>query len=108
MSLPERDELLRTVQRTARSNEYVAEAVWWAVFACYAAAVGAVGLGGVVGGVYVYLRYLYPGVGAAVGREATMVIGLGYVFVLFCLLHSLVTRLREWLYGDTTDARWKA
>ncbi|UIO98496.1 hypothetical protein Hbl1158_07940 [Halobaculum sp. CBA1158] len=107
MSLPGREAALRRVQRAARRNEYVAETVWWSVFVCYAIAVGAVGLGGVVGGVYVYLRYVFPMVAEAVGLEAQVVIGLGYVFVLFCALHSVVSRIRRWVYGDATDARWK-
>ena len=107
MHLPEREALLATVQRAARRNEYVAEGLWWTVFVCYAATVAAVGLGGVVGGVYVYLRYLYPGVAATVGPMVEAVVGLGYVFVLFVTLHSVVGRIRATLYGGGSVAGWK-
>ncbi|QZX99622.1 hypothetical protein [Halobaculum rubrum] len=99
--------LLRHVQRSAHRNEYVAEAVWWSVFACYAVSVAAISLGGVVGGGYLYFRYVLPTVAARVEPMAQAVIGLGYVFVLSVLLHSIVSRLRAWLYGGGTVAGWK-
>jgi hypothetical protein len=99
--------LLRRVQRSAQRNEYVADAIWWAIFACYAASVAAIGLSGVVVGVYGYFRYVYPTVAGAVGPMAQAVVGLAYVFVLFVVLHSVVSRIRSWLYGGGTVAGWK-
>ncbi|MFC7098578.1 hypothetical protein [Halobaculum marinum] len=107
MDSPRQDALLSTVQRSARRNEYVAEAIWWAVFVCYAVTVAAIGLGGVIGAVYVYLRYLYPAVAGIVSPMAEAVLGLAYVFVVFVMLHGVVDRIRSWLYGDATDAGWK-
>lgn len=99
--------LLRHVQRSAQRNEYVAEAVWWTVFACYAASVAAIGLSGVVGGVYGYFRYVSPAVEGALEPMAQAVVGLTYVFVLFVLLHSVVSRIRALLYGGNTVVGWK-
>ncbi|MFC7136765.1 hypothetical protein [Halobaculum litoreum] len=107
MRLPERESLLTTVQRAARRNEYVAEGIWWTVFVCYAAAVAAIGLGGVVGGVYVYLRYVYPALAGRVDPVAEAVAGLAYVFVLFVVLHSVVGRIRAAIYGGGSVAGWK-
>ncbi|GAA0194979.1 hypothetical protein [Halobaculum roseum] len=99
--------LLRFVRRSAQRNEYVAEAIWWSVFVCYAVSVAAISLGGVVGGGYLYFRYVLPTVAARVEPMAQAVVGLAYVFVLFVLLHSVVTRIRDWLYGGGTVAGWK-
>lgn len=99
--------LLHRVRRVARRNEYVAEGIWWTIFACYAVVVASIGLGGVVGGVYLYLRYGFPMIAARVGPMAQAVVGLAYVFVLFVVLHSIVGRIRDWLYGGGTQAGWK-
>jgi len=99
--------LLQRVQRAAQRNEYIAEGIWWTVFVCYAVTVASISLGGVVGGGYVYFRYILPTVAERVEPMAQAVIGLAYVFVLFVLLHSVVTRIRAWLYGGATDAAWK-
>ncbi|MFC7068291.1 hypothetical protein [Halobaculum lipolyticum] len=107
MSIPGRESLLATVRGAARCNEYVAEGIWWTVFVWYAAAVAAIGLGGVVGGVYVYLRYVYPAVAEAVGPMGEAVVGLAYVFVLFVVLHSVVGRIRAALYGGASVSGWK-
>ena len=99
--------LLRRVQRAAQRNEYVAEGIWWSVFVCYAVTVAGFSLGGVVGGGYLYFRYVLPAVTARVDPMAQAVVGLAYVFVLFVLLHSVVSRFRSWLYGGGTTAGWK-
>lgn len=105
--VPRQEALLSTVQRAARRNEYVAGGIWWTVFACYAAFVAVIGLSGVVGGGYVYFRYAYPAVAGTVSAMAQATVGLGYVFVLFVVLHSVVRRVRSWLYGGGTTAGWK-
>lgn len=105
--VPRQEALRSTIQRAARRNEYVAEAVWWTAFACYAATVAAISFVGVVGGVYGYFRYVYPAVAGIVGPMAQAVVGLAYVFVLFVVLHTAVSRFRSWLYGGGTVAGWK-
>ncbi|MXR41433.1 hypothetical protein GRX01_08800 [Halobaculum sp. WSA2] len=102
-----RDALLRRVQRSAQRNEYIAESIWWSVFACYTVTVATISLGGVVGGGYLYFRYVLPAVAARVDPTAQAVVGLAYVFVLFVLLHSVVSRIRSWLYGGGTVSGWK-
>ena len=54
-----------------------------------------------------YFRCVYPPVAGAVGPMAQAVVGLAYVFVLFVVLHSVVSRIRSWLYGGGTTAGWK-